>query len=103
MNEIPKEYDIEKFAANPNTIITNNGGAYPAVRPEVVAATQAIKTGDDVIVVFSNLSRALMAKAAENERQSRTLAALLDTLLPKLMSGELRVGEAEAFIGRGGP
>ncbi len=30
-------------------------------------------------------------------QESRTLAALRDTLLPKLMSGELRVPEAEHF------
>jgi len=34
-----------------------------------------------------------------NERQSRTLAALRDTLLPKLIYGELRVQDAERFIG----
>ena len=32
----------------------------------------------------------------------RTLAALRDTLLPKLISGELRVKDAERFIGRAG-
>ena len=32
--------------------------------------------------------------------QSRTLAALCDTLLPKLISGELRVPDAERFIER---
>lgn len=33
------------------------------------------------------------------EVQSRTLASLRDTLLPKLISGELRVGDAERIIG----
>ena len=32
--------------------------------------------------------------------ESRTLAALRDTLLPKLISGELRVKEAEKLSGR---
>lgn len=32
--------------------------------------------------------------------ESRTLAALRDTLLPKLISGELRVKDAEEFVGR---
>jgi type I restriction enzyme S subunit len=31
--------------------------------------------------------------------QSRTVAALRDTLLPKLISGELRVKDAERFVG----
>jgi len=33
-----------------------------------------------------------------NERKSRTLAALHDTLLPKLISGALRVKDAERFL-----
>jgi type I restriction enzyme S subunit len=32
-------------------------------------------------------------RIVSNERESRTLAALRDTLLPKLISGELRVHE----------
>jgi type I restriction enzyme S subunit len=39
-------------------------------------------------------------KVVEHERDSRTLAALRDALLPKLISGELRVDRAESFIGR---
>jgi type I restriction enzyme S subunit len=35
---------------------------------------------------------------AENEQQSYTLATLRDTLLPKLMSGEIRVKEAEKIM-----
>ena len=31
--------------------------------------------------------------------ESRTLAALRDTLLPKLISGEVRVGDAARFVG----
>jgi type I restriction enzyme, S subunit len=36
---------------------------------------------------------------ASNDSASRTLAALRDTLLPKLLSGELRIKDAERFIG----
>jgi type I restriction enzyme S subunit len=41
-----------------------------------------------------------LAKVAQNERESRTLAALRDALLPKLISGELRVPDAERIVGR---
>lgn len=33
-----------------------------------------------------------------NEIQSRTLASIRDALLPKLLSGEIRVKEAEKFV-----
>jgi type I restriction enzyme S subunit len=38
---------------------------------------------------------------ANNE--SRSLAALRDALLPKLISGELRVRDAEKVVARAGP
>ena len=40
-----------------------------------------------------------MEQEAKDE-ESRALAALRDTLLPKLISGELRVKDAERFVGR---
>jgi type I restriction enzyme, S subunit len=40
----------------------------------------------------------LLARQALAAEESRTLAALRDTLLPKLISGELRVKDAERFL-----
>jgi type I restriction enzyme S subunit len=37
--------------------------------------------------------------AMKPSSQSRTLASLRDTLLPKLLSGEIRVKDANKFIG----
>lgn len=37
-------------------------------------------------------------RGTKYSRESRTLAALRDTLLPRLVSGELRVGEAEEWL-----
>lgn len=68
-----------------------DGGAYPAVRPDVVIATPVIRPRDKVLARFSIFSDSLFARIAQNEHESRTLAALRDTLLPKLISGELRI------------
>jgi type I restriction enzyme S subunit len=68
-----------------------DGGAYPAVRPEVVAATPAMLPNSGVLSIFSGVAGALLAKIARNNRESRTLASLRDTLLPKLISGQVRV------------
>lgn len=48
-------------------------------------------------IVARSMTR-LIADMAEGEREPRTLAALRDTLLPKLISGELRVKDAECFL-----
>jgi type I restriction enzyme S subunit len=68
-----------------------DGGAYPAVRPEVVAATSIVKPGGKVLHQFSLVSASLLAKMTNNEREARNLSALRDALLPKLVSGELRI------------
>jgi type I restriction enzyme S subunit len=76
-----------------------DGGAYPAVRPNVILDTYAILPDRALINVFANATKPMMARTAANERESRTLAALRDTLLPKLISGEVRVSDAERFVG----
>ena len=49
---------------------------------------------------FRSVTNALFEKIDANEQESATLSALRDTLLPKLMSGELRVNDAERIAAR---
>lgn len=76
-----------------------DGGAYPAVRPEIVSATQVPSAGQELINEFSRQVSPMLAGIADNERTSSPLAQLRDTLLPKLVSGELRVPDAERIVG----
>jgi len=68
-----------------------DGGAYPAVRPEDVAATPVVRPCGDVLKHFSRVAQSLLKRMGKNDRESRTLAALRDALLPKLLSGDIRV------------
>jgi type I restriction enzyme S subunit len=54
----------------------------------------AIPTGA-VAQQFGAAARPLMKIIKYNDEQSRTLALIRDALLPKLLSGEIRVREAE--------
>ena len=47
---------------------------------------------------FGSFAVPLITKILANANESRTLAALRDTLLPKLISGEIRVPEAEEAV-----
>ncbi len=47
---------------------------------------------------FEDLAKPLMATIKANSEQSYTLATIRDSLLPKLMSGEIRVKEAEEIL-----
>lgn len=47
---------------------------------------------------FADVVAALMASQVKNEQQAQTLATLRDTLLPRLISGQLRLSDAEVLI-----
>lgn len=48
--------------------------------------------------VMSGIMEPLLARTITNNMESRTLATIRDTLLPKLLSGELRVPDAERLV-----
>ena len=52
----------------------------------------------EVVQAFTTRAQPLYRKLEQNELQSRTLAALRDALLPRLLSGELRVRTAERLV-----
>ncbi|MEI6178126.1 MAG: restriction endonuclease subunit S [Verrucomicrobiota bacterium] len=69
-----------------------DGGAYPAVRPEIISAIEVVIPNTSVILdAFQQVCAPLFEMAESNRLESRELAALRDTLLPKLLSGEVRV------------
>lgn len=75
-----------------------DGGAYPAINPKIVAETKLVLPGSAVIKHFSQVTKPLFAKRHANERESQTLAEIRDLLLPKLMSGEIRLKVVEAML-----
>ena len=52
----------------------------------------------DVLDAFANIAEPLFERLIENERQAQTLTQLRDTLLPRLISGQLRLPEAETLL-----
>jgi len=58
--------------------------------------------GERVCRAFAALVQPWFARLRTSADETKTLATLRDTLLPKLISGELRVLDAERFVGRDG-
>ena len=54
-----------------------------------------------VATAFGDAARPLLARTSAGTNEFRALGVLRDTLLPKLVSGELRVNGLEATFGRG--
>ena len=53
-----------------------------------------------VLDAFNAITNPTLDRIVANIHESRTLAATRDLLLPKLMSGEVRVKDAEKFVGK---
>lgn len=62
------------------------------------AIEKAILPNTELTDAFARIVAPLMNRVRQNEIQSETLADLRDTLLPRLISGQLRLSEAEAVI-----
>ncbi|MEW6510851.1 MAG: restriction endonuclease subunit S [Bacteroidota bacterium] len=71
--------------------VGGTSGSHQRVDPEVIFDLSFPKPPDDKSEEFAKLTNHYWLKIDENLDQIRTLAQMRDTLLPKLMSGEVRV------------
>jgi len=73
------------------------GAAYPAVKADTFETAKMLLPDKGLLKAFHDLVGPLLARIAHNQRQNRRLAGLRDTLLPKLLSGEIELPAAEAL------
>lgn len=71
-----------------------DGGAYPAVRPEIVAHQALILSSPEVRRSFSRRTTPLINGIEALKGENKALTGLRDALLQQLVSGELRVCDA---------
>jgi len=76
----------------------NSNSAQPGINQRGVRGLPFLIPPDSVVEAFDHISKALTDRLFAACLESRTLAALRDALLPKLISGELRVKDAEKFL-----
>ncbi len=72
-----------------------DGGAYPAVAADAIASTPVVLADTATRRKFSDATAPLVANYLASGDETRTLTDLRDTLLPKLLSGEVRIRDAE--------
>jgi type I restriction enzyme S subunit len=65
---------------------------------KLLGGVKTVLPSFELVAKFDAVAGPMVAQISANLRESRTLAALRDTLLPKLLSGELRVKSAEKLI-----
>jgi len=80
---------------------STSGTAYPAVRAERFNDAPVPALSSESMDSFEAIAAPLRTSVAAGCDENRALAALRDTLLPHLMSGRLRVLDAEKIVGDG--
>jgi type I restriction enzyme S subunit len=97
--ELSNYYVLLWLRANMERIKNRAGGTtFREISKRAFRPIAALKPPTEIQERFDELVGPLFERIVLNERQSRTLAALRDTLLPKLISGEIRVPEAEELV-----
>jgi len=79
-------------------LVTGTSKSHQRAQPGAILGLAIVRPPHPLLESFEQAAEPLLRRALECRRQSRTLAALRDGLLPKLISRELRVKDAEGFI-----
>jgi type I restriction enzyme S subunit len=80
--------------------MTGTSGRQRAQGDSVATFKLASPPDENLWHAFEKLVSPTFESIKSNAKASETLSALRDTLLPKLISGELRIAEAERFLAR---
>ncbi|WP_282096705.1 restriction endonuclease subunit S [Epibacterium ulvae] len=85
--------------ANMETIEANaNGSTFQEISKKNFKPILVTVPSSEVMAAFSRVAGMLFGKVQANEKENQTLAEMRDLLLPKLMSGEIRLKELETAI-----
>lgn len=76
-----------------------HGSVFDTITTSTFAQARVIEIPHALKARFEGLVRPLFERILMNIKQSQTLVSLRDTLLPKLISGELRLPDAERIVG----
>ena len=76
----------------------NAGSAVPTLNRNHVHSLPYLIPDRKCVDAYESIAMAIHSRVRANQHQAQTLASLRDTLLPRLISGRLRLREAEAAI-----
>lgn len=87
--EVLRQVDLASF---------NAGSAVPTLNRNHIHTLPHLIPSKACMAAFESTAIRLHRKARQNQKQAQVYSELRDTLLPRLISGQLRLPEAEAFV-----
>ncbi|MNE42913.1 hypothetical protein D3C80_1370640 [compost metagenome] len=76
----------------------NAGSAVPTLNRNHIHGLQYVLPPLELVHAYEAIAMAIHLRILENNRQAQTLTQLRDTLLPRLISGQLRLPETDTSI-----
>lgn len=83
-------YEYLKYI-KPKLVSYNIGSVQPSIKITHIMKHNIIIPEKNIVLKYDNLIKSIIEKIYNNENENERLEKLRDTLLPKLMSGEIRV------------
>ena len=79
-------------------MVTGTSKSHQRISPPALLKREVLHGDQIAFTAFESLVFPMMTRWISNRAESRTLAQTRDLLLPKLMSGEIRVRDAEPLV-----
>lgn len=84
---------------NLQAIAEQSVSTFPSINASDITNLKVIIPPNEIVVQYASIAFSHYNKINNNQQESRRLAELRDTLLPQLMSGELKVNEIDKTYG----
>jgi type I restriction enzyme S subunit len=87
---------VERLRANAH------GSVFDTITRKTFDQFLVLSAPSEVLKKFGKMTSPIFERMKTADLESKTLSELRDTLLPKLISGELRIPDAEKFLEEAG-
>ncbi|HTV73438.1 MAG TPA: restriction endonuclease subunit S [Candidatus Acidoferrales bacterium] len=91
-------FSNEQFCDKFATMVTGTSGSHQRVKSESLLAMHTVAPSEPIVAAFTDMSASMLGRIASARSESVTLSKIRDALLPKLISGEIRVADAERVL-----
>lgn len=91
-------FTSSEFTARLQQLVTGTSNSHQRIKPDQVALMTSVVPAAQVTKKFEEVVRPVFERVHANRGHAQTLAALRDTLLPRLISGQLRLQAGIAEI-----
>ncbi|MCP5175144.1 MAG: restriction endonuclease subunit S [Moraxellaceae bacterium] len=88
----------DSFQSSLLQLVTGTSNSHQRVKPDTVSALPMVIPSLETQKAFETILTPLFARVGHNRHKAQTLTTLRDTLLPRLISGQLRINQAQDLI-----